>query len=1371
LRWIFLCLVPIAPLAALNPECPADSYSIHGWFTEDGLHSNKIRAVIQTRDGYLWLATAQGLARFDGSQFTIFNGTTHPELGGGGFFAALEAPDGALWFGGDHGLFRWQNGRFDRFTTAEGLPHLYVRGLALTRDGGIVAFTRLGFSIVRDGRITTPGGIWKEVKGTARAYLEQADGTILLGTSSGLWRIADGKIAQLSGKAGLQGSAFLSLLESPDGSVWIGYSGGVHCLHPNGKTENYGPAQGLASPRVSALKLDRDGNLWIAGSGDLYRLSQGRIEPASYPAQLNGTPIQDIQEDREGGLWIATATGLFRLKDNIFSRISASEGLAHLSAYSVLEAADGAWWIGLWHGGVYRYDQKRAVRVPALAALDLDRIYSFATEPDGTLWIGSESGLHRYSGGRLTNLYRPDRAAAWTKLLAEQPDALLPGLAHVWVNAVATDGKGGIWAATEGALYRGFEGKFRAYTMLDGLPGDVCESVIGARNGDVWVTVPLDGVARWHEGKWTSYRCGGALSKSRALGVYEDSAGAIWVTTHGGGINRFKDGRWRTYTMRDGLPHNFTSSIVEDKLGNLWIGYPLGIMRIPSREFDEVEAGSRALLEPRIFNASDGLPRGDASPFGTPNVWRTRDGRLLFATDLGVAVIDPSKVGINDLKPPIHIERLAINGVDADISKPVSVAPGLNDLRIYYTAISLLAPEKVQFKIRLAPLDRDWVDHGTRRSIHYPKLPAGHYTFEVKACNNDGVWNEESATLAFTVRPFFYQTSWFISLVLIVVGLTVLGIYRARVRLARRQMAILSGLVAERTHELQGAKEWAELAVVAKNNSIDALQRAKEEVATERARFKFIFESVPVGIAVVLPREQGTLLVNPAHDRITGLTGTELQKPGAFDRVTHPDDLERQRPLLRKYKQGEIDRFTIEKRYLHPGGKIVWTKLTRRMFVDQATGVNQSITTLVDITDLKAAQEETARQQARLKFIFDAVPVGFTWMIRDNLASRIVNPAQARITGVPIEHSRELPRYMEATHPEDRARQHVLNQRLLAGEIDRYEIEKRYIHPNGVVCWAALTRRYYHDQANGEIQEITTLVDITERKAAEARLAETHKQLLTASRQAGMAEVATGVLHNVGNVLNSVNVSATLVMDRVRESKSANLPKLAAMLHAHDGDLANFLTSDPKGRRIPAYLTTLAGEIAAERETVNEELGHLRKNIEHIKDIVAMQQSYAKVSGVLEEVAVSELVEDSLRMNASALARHGLEIVREYGRELIMTVDRHKVLQVLVNLLRNAKYACDDSGRSDKQVTVRVTHHEHRVRIAVIDNGVGIAPENLTRIFAHGFTTRKEGHGFGLHSGALAAKELGGSLSVHSDGLGRGAAFTLELPFKPPAFS
>jgi signal transduction histidine kinase/HAMP domain-containing protein len=287
--------------------------------------------------------------------------------------------------------------------------------------------------------------------------------------------------------------------------------------------------------------------------------------------------------------------------------------------------------------------------------------------------------------------------------------------------------------------------------------------------------------------------------------------------------------------------------------------------------------------------------------------------------------------------------------------------------------------------------------------------------------------------------------------------------------------------------------------------------------------------------------------------------------------------------------------------------------------------------------------------------------------------------------------------------------------------------------------------------------------DVTERRRAESELERAHQQLQEASRMAGMAEIATNVLHNVGNVLNSVNVSAALVVDSVKRSKLPGLGMALAMLREHESNLGAFFDGDPRGRQLLGYLGQLSEHLLAEQAVSVKELNTLSKNIDHIKTIVAMQQTYARSSYVDEAVNVDDLVEDSLR-NMASLHRHGLAVVREFGDVPPVQLDKHKVLQILLNLLNNARQACDESGRADKRLTLRVGSGNGRVSVAVIDNGVGIAAENLTRIFNHGFTTRKGGHGFGLHSAALAAVQMGGLLRAHSDGVGQGATFTLELP-------
>ncbi len=295
--------------------------------------------------------------------------------------------------------------------------------------------------------------------------------------------------------------------------------------------------------------------------------------------------------------------------------------------------------------------------------------------------------------------------------------------------------------------------------------------------------------------------------------------------------------------------------------------------------------------------------------------------------------------------------------------------------------------------------------------------------------------------------------------------------------------------------------------------------------------------------------------------------------------------------------------------------------------------------------------------------------------------------------------------------------------------------------------------------------------EIQERIETQSKLEETHNQLLQVSRQAGMAEVATGVLHNVGNVLNSVSVSATVVCDRLRQSEINDLHAAIRMLHGKNGELGRFLAEDPKGKLLPEYLAKASELLASERDQLVSEMAGVVRHIEHIKEIVAMQQTYAKVFGVMEPVAAEALVQDALRINAAAFDRHRVQVIQQIDPSAPPAlVDRHKVLQILVNLLRNAKYAMDEQAPTEKRLEIRVSRTAvESITITVQDNGVGIAPENLTRIFAHGFTTKKDGHGFGLHSGALAAKQMNGSLTAYSEGPGLGAAFTLELPIAPSA--
>ncbi len=413
--------------------------------------------------------------------------------------------------------------------------------------------------------------------------------------------------------------------------------------------------------------------------------------------------------------------------------------------------------------------------------------------------------------------------------------------------------------------------------------------------------------------------------------------------------------------------------------------------------------------------------------------------------------------------------------------------------------------------------------------------------------------------------------------------------------------------------------------------------------------------------------------------------------------------------------------------------------------------------------ELSRSNGELQQRELLFRLIFEHAPVGISWKRTELGNVHHINPTFRRILELPADILTDETHFALHVHPADAPRQEEMSRLIATGQIDRYTLEERFVLAGGRIVWGLLSVAVIRDEAGQVIQEIGILEDITSRKHSEQELANTHRDLLDASRKAGMAEVATGVLHNVGNVLNSVNVSATLVTDRLRHSKAANIGRVAALLEEHKGDIAGFLTKNPRGLMVPGYLTLLAESLGSEQMELITEIEDLRKNIEHIKEIVAMQQSYGRTSGVIESICVTDIVEEVLRVNSGSLARHDIETVRDFQARPIVASDKHRIMQILINLVRNAKHACEESGRRDKKITVRVTSDDGSAKIAITDNGIGVPAENLERIFNHGFTTRKNGHGFGLHSGALAAKDLGGSLNVQSAGAGQGATFILEL--------
>jgi PAS domain S-box-containing protein len=422
--------------------------------------------------------------------------------------------------------------------------------------------------------------------------------------------------------------------------------------------------------------------------------------------------------------------------------------------------------------------------------------------------------------------------------------------------------------------------------------------------------------------------------------------------------------------------------------------------------------------------------------------------------------------------------------------------------------------------------------------------------------------------------------------------------------------------------------------------------------------------------------------------------------------------------------------------------------------------------------ELSLSNRELQQRESLFRLVFEHAPVGISWKRADLGDVFHLNPTFRRILGLSHDEPMDHMLLKELVHRDDAGRQEAMAHSIESGESDSFNIEERFVLADGRVIWGMLSVAVVRAPAGDIVQEISILEDITPRKQAEEQLAATYKNLVTTSRIAGMAEVATGVLHNVGNVLNSLNVSSNLLADANQQSKVTMLVKLSALVDEHAADLGGYLTADPKGKLIPDLLHKLAENSLRERDWFATEIAAMQKNIDYIKAIIAMQQNYATTAGVVEKIEASALFNDALRMNERDLSGHQIRVVRDFAPVPSLTIEKDKVLQILINLIHNAREACDEFssiGHGEKIVTVSIRPGSPgHVCLIVGDNGIGIPAENLTRIFSHGFTTRAGGHGFALHTSILAAKTMQGSLTASSEGVGKGASFTLELPISPP---
>jgi ligand-binding sensor domain-containing protein/signal transduction histidine kinase len=773
---------------ALDPPKAITQYTRTVWQMEDGLPQNAIRAIAQTRDGYIWLGTEEGVVRFDGVRFTVFDKANTDALKNNYVFALYEDREGSLWVGTDGGgLTRLKDERFTTLTTTDGLVNATVMSISEGRDGSLWVGTGGGLSRFKDGRFTTYTTKEGLAHDSVYSVCEGRDGSLWVGTANGLGRFKDGRFTTYTRKEGLPHNVVRAIYEDGEGNLWIGTFGGGLARLKDGKFTAYTKRHGLSNDKIWSIYEDRQKNLWIGtDSGGLNRFRDGEFATYTTKEGLSNDVVVSILEDREGSLWVGTAGGLNQFRDEKFTAHSTTEGLSHDNVRSIYEDRAGNVWVGTYGGGLNRFKDGRFTQYTTRNGLPNDIVLSIFEDRGGTLWIGTGGGGLSQFDGRRFRTYNTKN-----------------GLSSDFVRAICQDREGSLWIGTYGGgLNRLKDGKFFAYTVKQGLSSDSVLSVYEDRQGAIWIGTIGRGLNRFKDGQFTSFTTRDGLSNDTIFSIYEDQEGNLWLGTNGGGLNRFKDGRFIHYTTKEGLFNDVVYQILDDRQGNLWLSCNKGIFRVSKQDLEDVAQGKLKSVASVSYGTADGMKSIECNGGNQPAGCTTADGKLWFPTLKGSVMIDPSRLRLNTLPPPVIIEEVAVDKQPVPFGQKADLPPGRGGLEFHYTALSFLAPEKIRFKYRLEGFDEDWVAVDGRREAYYTNIPPGEYRFRVIACNSDGVWNETGASYAFSLQPHFYQTKWFYLLSAVAVALMATGLYRVRVRQLKAREKELARLVDERTRDL-----------------------------------------------------------------------------------------------------------------------------------------------------------------------------------------------------------------------------------------------------------------------------------------------------------------------------------------------------------------------------------------------------------------------------------------------------------------------------------------------------------------------------------------------------------------------------------------
>ena len=787
-----LLIVISGQAVALDPSRQLSQYVVDNWQIPEGLPQISVEALARTPDGYLWVGTQEGLARFDGVRFSIIDSNNEPALSHNSITALLADRSARLWIGTTSGMALLEHGHFAAFTRIAQLEHAHIRSI-----------------------------------------IEGRDGRIWVGSENGLFEIGGGRALSYDVANGLPDNRVHALLEDREGMLWMGTRKGL--VRFNGKGFETVPlgAENAGAP-VSALHEDADGTLWVGTeSGTLYRRAADHFELVGQPGGTMPGPLRFVNalmRDRDGNLWIGTGSGLVRWRSGEF-RAFATGLLAQRDVRAILEDGEGSAWVGSFDAGLLRLRDGKFITSGSPEGLTGERIWTVVPRKGGGLWVGSNLGLSSYIGGKYQHIPGPS------------------GHEDVPVRSVVEDRHGVLWVGTAGeGLYRLDQRGMKVFNRQSGLSGNTVPALFEDRLGRIWVGTD-EGLDVVDQEKITSRQS--LLHTSGATSIhliYEDRAGNLWVSVWTQGLFAIGEHGTRHLGTADGLPSDFVLAIHEDAKGDLWLGTgaglalwrggrvislsryqdPLkntllqvleddthrfwfstnkGLITAPRSALEALAAGATHTSDVHIYDTKDGLRSAEFNGGNTSAGTRAADGLFWFPSTRGIVGVDPGHIPTNPLPPPVLIEQVAVNGTTLTPTDGAAVAPGAERWEFHYTGLSLVVPERSLFRYRLDGFDKDWINAGSRRIAYYTGLSPGSYTFRVIASNDDGVWNETGASFRFTLRPHFYQTVWFmlicVALLLILARLW----YRWRMRKLRRLADNLSEQVADRTRELELANK------------------------------------------------------------------------------------------------------------------------------------------------------------------------------------------------------------------------------------------------------------------------------------------------------------------------------------------------------------------------------------------------------------------------------------------------------------------------------------------------------------------------------------------------------------------------------------